>query len=59
MYVDLITQQKKMKLPITSPEYALVGAAPCVPNLYHDMKDILKIKTIKVYPSVKKLSVKG
>lgn len=48
MFVDLINIQKKQNRHI-NPEIAVCGGAPASQHLYEQIKDILKVKTIKVW----------
>lgn len=47
MYVDLISKQREKQLNIF-PEIAVSGGSPCSPQLFKDMKSILKVKKVKV-----------
>lgn len=47
MYVDLVNMQKQKQESI-NPEIAVAGGSPCSPQLFRQMKDILKVKKVKV-----------
>lgn len=46
MFVDLVNQQRKEKRNI-SPSIALSGGAPCSPQLFRDMKEVLNLTRVK------------
>ncbi|KAF2897795.1 hypothetical protein ILUMI_08382 [Ignelater luminosus] len=46
MYVDLVNMQKQKQESI-NPEIAVSGGSPCSPQLFRQMKDILKVKKVK------------
>lgn len=46
MYVDLINKQKILKLPMGTAKYAVTAGAPCSPQLFEDIKHILKLEKV-------------
>lgn len=47
MYVDLVNVQKERQEEI-EVEIAVSGGAPCSPHLFSEIKNILKVKKVKV-----------
>lgn len=47
MFIDLISTQKQLKLDI-SIEYALTGGAPCSPETFKQIREVLNAKKVKV-----------
>lgn len=47
MYVDLINKQKKLKLPLKTATIGITGGAPCSPQLFKDIKEVLGLKKVK------------
>ncbi|GAB0099948.1 acyl-CoA synthetase family member 2, mitochondrial-like [Sergentomyia squamirostris] len=46
MYVDLVYKQRELKLNLKA-EIAATGGALCTPQLFKDMKSVLKVKKVK------------
>ncbi|XP_017480363.1 PREDICTED: acyl-CoA synthetase family member 2, mitochondrial-like [Rhagoletis zephyria] len=46
MYVDLIKKQRELKLPLKTAKMAVTGGAPCSPQLFLDIKNILGLERI-------------
>ncbi|XP_067626068.1 medium-chain acyl-CoA ligase ACSF2, mitochondrial [Eurosta solidaginis] len=47
MYVDLIKQQRKLKLPLKTAKMAITGGAPCSPQLFLDIKNVLGLEHVR------------
>lgn len=48
MYVDLVARQKQLKLKLSTAEIAVTGGAPCSPQLFQDIKNVLDLRCVKV-----------
>ncbi|KAL5274752.1 ACSF2 family protein [Megaselia abdita] len=46
MYVDLINKQKILNVPMGIAKYAVTAGAPCSPQLFEDIKSILKLEKV-------------
>ncbi|XP_067623666.1 medium-chain acyl-CoA ligase ACSF2, mitochondrial-like [Eurosta solidaginis] len=47
MYVDLIKKQREEKMPLESAKMAITGGAPCSPQLFLDIKNVLGVEHIR------------
>uniref|UniRef100_A0A0A1WXE7 Medium-chain acyl-CoA ligase ACSF2, mitochondrial n=1 Tax=Zeugodacus cucurbitae TaxID=28588 RepID=A0A0A1WXE7_ZEUCU len=47
MYVDLIKKQRELKLPIETAKIAVTGGAPCSPQLFLDIKNVLGLDHVR------------
>lgn len=47
MYVDLIRKQRELNLPLNSLQMAVTGGAPCSPQLFLDIKNVLNVKEVR------------
>lgn len=47
MFIDLVSLQKQKQLDI-NPDMAVTGGAPCSPQLFQEIKEVLNVKIVKV-----------
>ncbi|XP_011207643.2 medium-chain acyl-CoA ligase ACSF2, mitochondrial [Bactrocera dorsalis] len=47
MYVDLIKKQRELKLPLETAKMAVTGGAPCSPQLFLDIKNVLGLDHVR------------
>ncbi|CAD6998220.1 unnamed protein product [Ceratitis capitata] len=47
MYVDLIKKQRELKLPLKTAKMAVTGGAPCSPQLFLDIKNVLGLERVQ------------
>uniref|UniRef100_W8B2T3 Medium-chain acyl-CoA ligase ACSF2, mitochondrial n=1 Tax=Ceratitis capitata TaxID=7213 RepID=W8B2T3_CERCA len=47
MYVDLIKKQRELKLPLKTAKMAVTGGAPCSPQLFLDIKEVLGLDHVR------------
>ena len=47
MYVDLIKKQRELNLPLATLKMAVTGGAPCSPQLFLDMKNVLNLQEVR------------
>lgn len=47
MYVDLIKKQKELKLALETAKMAVTGGAPCSPQLFLDIKNVLGLDHVR------------
>lgn len=47
MYVDLIKKQKELQLPLKTAKMAITGGAPCSPQLFLDIKNVLGLEHVR------------
>uniref|UniRef100_A0A0K8VGN8 Medium-chain acyl-CoA ligase ACSF2, mitochondrial n=1 Tax=Bactrocera latifrons TaxID=174628 RepID=A0A0K8VGN8_BACLA len=47
MYVDLIKKQRELNLPLKTAKMAITGGAPCSPQLFLDIKNVLGLEHVR------------
>ncbi|XP_017467586.1 PREDICTED: acyl-CoA synthetase family member 2, mitochondrial-like [Rhagoletis zephyria] len=47
MYVDLIKKQRELQLPLKTAKMAVTGGAPCSPQLFLDIKNVLGLEHVR------------
>ncbi|XP_053960304.1 medium-chain acyl-CoA ligase ACSF2, mitochondrial-like [Anastrepha ludens] len=47
MYVDLIKKQRELQLPLKTAKTAITGGAPCSPQLFLDIKNVLGLDHVR------------